>query len=260
MRKEMNVRKMWAAVGIFCMAAGLASAVLVDNFESYSLGGVDTVTGGAWVESPTRTSDGFTIADNGSGNQVLSVMNTNDGQNGVYGVLDGDEIVAEGQTKTLFTQFYLTGDTGTYDVSFGLSAADAPTGWGNYGSYFTIVNGNFNVRQGGGNTTVGTVTAGQWYYVWMVVDNLAHTHDVYLKTVAADASTADMVADDFGQRTVGGDLDRLFAMTNWSGSLRPVLFDNVEIRDGVDLAIPEPATMLMLGLGGLSLRLRKRQS
>jgi hypothetical protein len=227
------------AIGMFLMTAWAARAVLVDDFDAYWPGDVDMVTGGVWVESPARSSTGMTIVQESLGNRALSVMNCNDGQTGVYGILTGDEIIPDGQTKTLFVRFFITSVSGTYDVSFGLTGIDVPTSWTDLASYFTIVNGAFNVRQGTVNTTVANVKDGQWYYVWLVVNNNAKTHTCYLKTVAQDATISDRVAENWGMRvTTSGNLDRLFAMTNFIGSFRPVYFDTIFITDGVSLALP----------------------
>lgn len=224
----------------FLLAVWTANAVLVDDFEGYAPGDVDGVTGGAWVESPTRSSTGMFIAQEDTGNQVLAVTNGGDGQTGVYGVLEGDEIIALGETKTLFTRFYITGVSGDYDVSFGVTGVNAPTSWADLASYFTVFKGNFNVRQGTSNTTVASVQPGKWYYVWLVVNNISgvFNHSCYLKDVPEDATVADRVADNWGMRnTTGGNLDRLFGMTN-AGDFRPVYFDNINITAGVSLELP----------------------
>ena len=117
---------------------------------------------------------------------------------GVYGILTGDEIIPDGQTKTLFVRFLLQACR-AYDVSFGLTGIDVPTSWTDLASYFTIVNGAFNVRQGTVNTTVANVKDGNGImYGWWL--NNAKTHTCYLKTVAQDATISDRVAENWGMR------------------------------------------------------------
>jgi len=266
------------SVVMIALLSSMSFAVMVENFDSYSLGAIDetgSLTGGVWVESPVHPTATVNIAidPSNAGNQVIGVRNNSDtvasGQVGVYGVLSGGSIVGASETKTLFTKVY-TSQTAS-DISFGFCASDVPTSWSQMNAYFSLVGSNtsgqaeFRARNAGANTKIGNFTANTWMYVWLVVDNAANTYDVYMNTTGADATATDLLADNFVFRTgaADGDLDRLFIMCN-NGSFGGVpynttttYYDNIAISDGVDLTIPEPATMLILGLGGLTL-LRKR--
>ena len=246
MRNEMK-KTVWVALGIFCMAVSLSSAVLVDDFQGYALGDVDVVTVGTWVESPTNATTTFNIAADptNAANQVLSVQN-NGAQIGVYGLLTGDAIIANNTTKTLSLQFYVTNPVG-YDTSFGLTSADTPNQFGNFLVQCALINGTFRARNGGAlGTATAPITANTWYSLWVVVDNTANTSTIYLKSTAADATAGDLFAGNYAFRTIGslnpdGDLDRFFAFTNFGSSggvtysSTAILFDNINIRDGVNL-------------------------
>jgi hypothetical protein len=229
---------------------GWAAAVLVDNFNNYTTGNVDTVTSGKWVSSPTGTTMTIAADPSETGNQVLSV-NNNGAQSGVYGILPTGTVVTNNTTKTLFTRFYITNTA--YDTSFGLSTNDIPDRFDNFNVQMAVVNGTFRVRNASTNTTVGpALTTQTWYYVWAVINNTANTYSVYLKTTAADATSTDRVATDFAFRTVNGtynpdgDMDRFFSFSNYGSSGTPavsysatsVLLDDIHISDGVDLSLP----------------------
>jgi len=255
---------MWSVMGIVLMAGSMTMATLVDNFDGYTAGQIDAVTGGTWVSTsnnatPAPVSTMVIATDpTNSGNQVLSARPTG-GQSGLYGVLSGDEVIADNITKTMSLKFMVTTDT--YDSSFGLTTLDAPYQFGNtFNAQCALINGTFRVRNGGSTSgSLAAITANTWYYLWAVVDNTANTYDVYLKTTASDATAGDLIANDFAFRTgcPDGDIDRFFVMMQ--NTSVDVLFDDINMREGVELTyIPEPASMLILGLGGLVLSLRKR--
>jgi hypothetical protein len=261
-------RKMFSMFVVALLASSMSLAAYVDSFDSYATGDVDVVTGGVWVESPTATSTTMLIKTDptNAGNQVLNVQN-NGAQVGIYSNL-GSNSIADGTTSTFFTEFYIQ-MTGAKNVntSIGLTTLDTPSAFGNtFNAQCAIVDTsltiNFGVRNAGATTNVKVLTSNTWYYLWLVVDNAANKYDVYLKNTASDATAADLVANDFAFRTgtADGVIDRFFGMTNYGGTCpdTAVLLDDMTMNTGENLTIPEPASMLILGLGSLFLARRKR--
>jgi hypothetical protein len=190
-----------------------AMAVLVDDFDSYALGQVDTVTtnwrGTADVTIETDPTD--------PQNQVIRVWENTGTQKAVYGVLSSETSIPEGATKTLFLRFRATS---VIDSAFGLTNVDTPdvggNNWGQFGPQVSVLSGDFRVRDSGTWRVTGPYTALQWYNLWMVVDNATDTMKVYLHDRAGEPATeADRVTvnalDAFGYRnTIADTLDRFY--------------------------------------------------
>jgi hypothetical protein len=250
LRKGIGIMNKTALViTAICLLAGWSTAVLVDNFDSYSTGAVGTVTGGSWVTSPAPTvgtplAESISADPTDAGNKVLNITTNGSAQIGAYGLLAGNEIVTNGTTKTLSLRFYTTATT--CDTSFGLTTVDAPNGFANFNVQCFINKGNFGARNGGTATNLMTWTANTWYYVWVVVDNAANTYSVYVKTTPANATSADLKASGYAFRTIGtanpdGDIDRFYAIANYGSGVTggtQELFDDIHIRDGIALSMP----------------------
>ena len=183
----MNMRK-GAYILLFLMLAFITQAELFDDFEDYQLGIITEVTGGKWVpafggagtdpgaDSPVRQ---IAIDPTDPQNQVIYLETNNSGQYSMYGVFPPACVMPDGATSTFFTKVYVT--TTALDQSFGLTSVDGPTNFGNFLCQAAFVRGNLLVRNGGSSTTVGTIQANTWYYVWFVVNNQANTYSVYIR-------------------------------------------------------------------------------
>ena len=96
----MMKRTMWYVMSVVLVAGSMAAATLVDNFDGYTAGQIDAVTGGAWVSTsnnstPAPLSTMVIAADpTNAANQVLSARPAG-GQSGLYGVLPGNAIIAD---------------------------------------------------------------------------------------------------------------------------------------------------------------------
>ncbi len=237
-----------------------SQAVLVDDFESYGVGNVSGT--GVWTGIFAGTGNAQ-IETDGS-NQYGSWWAANNGPRGMWRTLP----TAIANTDTATTVFLqVKTDTLTNDGSFGLSdITTAPSDsfpWGDFEVQGGIVNGAFIARNAGSIVDLNyAVNAGQWYNVWFVIDNSADTYDMYVNT-GGNATAADLLADDFVFRNSGGglvsnDLTLLLAAANTRANPEKFHWDNIAVTSGVNLtAVPEPATLMLLGLGGLALLRRK---
>ncbi|MBN1507132.1 MAG: LamG domain-containing protein [Sedimentisphaerales bacterium] len=218
-----------------------AMAVLVDDFDSYALGQVDTVTtnwkGTADVTIETDPTD--------PQNRVIRVWENTGTQKAVYGVLSSEASIPEAATKTLFLRFRATS---TIDSAFGLTNVDAPdvggNNWGQFGPQVSVLSGDFRVRDSGTWRVARSYTALQWYNLWMVVDNATDTMKVYLHDRADEPATeADRITvgafDTFGYRNAIADtLDRFYWRAQNPGGDRWVWIDDIYLMEGASLSNP----------------------
>jgi hypothetical protein len=268
---------------------------VVDNFESYSTGLVNTVASPPWTEAFNRGAAASTIGvGGGSGKYLVTATTPGFDQTGTTwrGV---PTIIPEADTATtLYLRF--RAEIATQNSSFGLSVVGTPLGWqlGSFGEFgnqmrVSVQGGVLGFDGDNGNGTGGgtwtptaqrvPINVGQWYNLWAVINNSTNKFDVYLKAVNEDATLADRVLTNYGFRrntvpATGGspavpypdagnnNLVTFMAMTQGSAAgttTLPLDLDDIYLTPGTVLSIPEPATMALLGLGSLAL-LRRRKS
>jgi len=252
------MNKTIAILMMFGFVTGLSSAVLVDDFDAYAPGAVETVTTN-WKGINAQ----IQVDPADSTNQMLLGFQSG-GQSCTYGIFSTDASIAEGQTKTLFFRFRV--NSATTDQALGLTDVDAPAtsdgNWGNFRVAVRVTNGVFGIRNGGswieGTDGVDriTVNVGEtqpWYNCWIVVTNgvgattATDNFKVYLhQDGTEDAMESDRVslggADTFGFRTaVTTTLDRFIWGRQGGGDetdIRRIWIDSMHVVNGESLINP----------------------
>ncbi len=113
----------------------------------------------------------------------------------------------------------------------------------------------FNVAVGGviytAKTGPGFWTPGNWYHIIGTYDG--SSVNLYVDDVLVDSTPASGTMTDYNKNVRMGGFNNLGRGIDYL----PGIIDEVRIHDN---AIPEPATLLLLGFGGLALRLRSGQA
>lgn len=228
----------------------VSHAAIVDDFESYTeAGNIAADTGGVWNGIPDFTGNPD-IADDGAGNQYLTNFATTTNR-GAYSNLVANA-VTDTYITTLVFDMYL--ETASQDTSFGLANGGTDDYWSDFEAYIGITNTALTARNAGVVEDLGqTLNVGQWYSITIVADTGADTYDVYLDALQV---ASDLVFRNSGAGTVVEDLDALKIMSNpgTDGSSNDLVrIDNINMTT----VVPEPATLLLLGLGGILIRRRR---
>ena len=237
------MKKVLVVLAMVALVAAAQAVTITDDFQSYATGGADVTadTGGVWTQRSTAGSTG--VRTDGS-NQWLGIYGG--AATGAYAVLDQ---AVYGGSMTL--EFDMSQNSTSTDASFGLST-NRTNSWSSFAAYVGMNGTSFKARNSGSNLTVATIEAGTVYRVLLDVDVTAGMYDVYLDGV--------QVATDFGFRSSALPIDSLVFLSNRStsdGVNAVTEADMVNIDNIAYTVVPEPATMALLGLGGLLLRRKK---
>jgi hypothetical protein len=253
----------WMMAAMAGLVAGPASAALVNTtFEADSAGAGTWVSGDLWSEPDPASSVNW-VGTSGTattatiysyeGDQCMRVTggSTNKGsrlyfgenQNntGVYEITWATRVVANGTTSNTATTFM---NTNEWDALAGIRTDVTMSG-------ATITDVSFVALHAGGETTVltGGVSGNSkstWYEMKVTLDLPDGTFDVAINLVGSGTVYS---ATDLGL-TDTGDFDALRTIVTGSGSYH--WFDSIQV-------VPEPATMVLLGLGGVGLLIRRRR-
>ncbi|MEJ5259233.1 MAG: LamG-like jellyroll fold domain-containing protein [Anaerohalosphaeraceae bacterium] len=199
-------------------------AFLFDNFESYPTGALPSpwvVTGGSPV-----------VGQESSGNRYMESY-------GSYRTLGQLAVPAADTETTLFFRLYKPAGTEP-DCSVGLSRLAAPTGdWNDFECYVVVVGGELRARNGTVNTAIlNPFSAGIWYNIWLVINNLNNTYDVYVTTGQNAATAADRRADDFVFRNSTSGPLQSFKVYGRGTGYGPVRVDDIYVSAGTNLTLP----------------------
>lgn len=226
-----------------------AAFQLVEDFDNLTLGNIDGQN--SWVDAGNS---GQVIIDPDNGANQALVVNTESG------VLRRALTVVEGTSRMLFLRFRFE-EHGAY--SFGLSPLVTPDEYSDFSPELGMAsatasdpNNDFRVANG---TTLNiydvleTLAPSTWYNVWIMVDTLSNTYQVWLNADPEGAAdSADLLDNDaaetvFGFRVIGsGDLLNFFIKTG--GGTSPVggrfYLDDIylEDTDALNLSYPQDSS------------------
>ena len=282
-------------LGLLLLAAPTtAELMLVENFDGIAAGTVADGTatrmngltsagplGGYWdnaEESGYQTLRTSGVVLDGD-NHIISMENKNLGYRG-WSVSDLANPIDEGETGSLFFRFYYGENGSNDDLSLYAGVHNFPNGdtdpllyvnsasWTSdfmiAGFYASGTNGStFKISTIDESTDLATgLNRNQWYSVWMNIDNAADTFDLYIEEAADGAGdpgvpAAAAIAEGLAfNATPTNPISGPVAQNGKYGSPRQavVKFDEIWWDGGT---VPEPATIMLLGLGGLLLRKKR---
>jgi hypothetical protein len=235
-----------------------ASFVTIEDFENLTLGNISGQNG--WVAGSSTV---VAIDPADTENQVLKVTAAST-------LVRKNMLLAQGDAKMMFLRFRFDKQL---SASFGLSHLSNPDEYSDFGPELNLTNASTDLRIANSDTlgvydTIADLQIGSWYNVWVMVDNLNDESGVWLNS-SGDASSSDRLTNDqagdlFGFRSSGtSDLINFYMKTSsgGSGDFGALYIDDIYIENtseqNLTNPVPEPASLLILTIGGLLLR-RKR--
>jgi hypothetical protein len=266
-------------VAMLLMPANTLAVTLLDGFDSYSTGLIPGATGTTWTVSQSGTHQidhpsPAAIVDAGSGNKHLTYGVPAGAINDTYGVSRAlPTPILNTDTVTLFLRF--NADPLYANNNFGLTTAITPN-ISNYNDFNVQMgprNLKFSVRNGGAFAEFA-YTANVWMDVWAVIHPAGvgglGNFDVYMKvddgtgaTLANQLIAGAKYRNALGSGNTPGQTLSFFDALSQGSATNPVALmvklDDIYLTSGENLSIPEPATMVLLGLGSLAL-LKRRKS
>ncbi len=227
--------------------------VLLDDFNSYGTGDTSTATGGVW-QGEAVGNPNSNIVTTTKGNSLESFGGGPGWQGAERDLTGSGGEVAVGETKTYFWQVLAEDASGTntganqlgfFDVMQGLtpdvSNIDTTNAWQDFQVMPFINNAATTPFMNNNNGNFAAMTPGQWYDVWVVINNDATTpsYDLYMAEEGENPvliGTSPFVNDG----TTGGfnqDLNAIGFMATANADAR-VLHDNIYYSIGETTSNP----------------------
>lgn len=225
-----------------------------------------------WYQNATTDNAQFQVwPPTWNGDDNIAVFRKSNTADLVYRNLTGSETIDVMETKTFFFRFKAADEKA--NQSIGLTGVTTPTGDNSFRLQLINRHGQFGVRHGGSEyfTDIDTgLENNPLYNVWVVTDNATDTFKVYMNQNDLNAGGAGATEAD---RLILGGIDTFdFRSPQAAATSRlmihafdgldfegKVWYDDLYMLGGECLAnpVPEPATLVILGLGSLILRKRK---
>ena len=238
----MNFRNSTKAVifvtALAVAAPAFASFSLIDDFGAYAPGNIDEQ--GDWIASGDASEVDADPAD--PANPVLSITAQSDF------AFRRETTIAADQTRMLF--FRMRYET-QLNLSFGMSGSSFPDQFGNFDVELGFANASSDLRVRNGSDRFDVVTptlTATWYNVWVYVDNDSNVFQAWLTTGLADATVADQLENELGERVFDfrtssdGDLPTFFIKTAGGNSENsgPFLLDDIYLENSDALNLQNP--------------------
>ncbi len=231
-------------------AAAQAQWALVDNYDAYDNSSSTLIGDGitydaavgqdVWVGIVDGTSRAHIYDDDAFGDQSIAAYGGGawrGAETDLKNNFTNDYSLADGDTATYFFQFMV--EDSSFDCMFGLAentaTVDENNSWQDYSVMPYIAGGQLKAYGDNiGDTSITSISTGQWYNIWLVVDNSAKTFDVYWSTGTTN-STLGLANVQFGRITDPVNLEA-FAFTQHLTDT--VHIDNLYRTSGVDTSFP----------------------
>jgi autotransporter-associated beta strand protein len=226
----------------------VSSAVVpLDDFEAYPTGLVRDVASQPWTAHMNTMY--AAIEDDGSGANNTLAFGWADDFRGASRALAAEAAIDNGDVATVFFRWYCQTDSPNHNLGLGDQADTDDVIFGDFEVQVRLYADNnpsagtygLDARSGGAFVDlVDSLATHTWYNVWLVIDQITDTYDVFLNTGVADAAATDKLnAAPLTFRNGTTDpLDTFLALAGASPLTNAVRIDDLHRAPGVNTANP----------------------
>ena len=261
-------------VGALLCSAGVACAEIVDDFESYSLGGTP---GGIWqdatayIDSPTHMGNSVSVIDttDALGNATRAVRI--DDHIGTSGGLISDVGYAATQRFEIDVRLDQRGNGSAPNwmsaVGFFQDTDQSDFNWSPQAVVYASGNGRFRLfvqnadGQGGASRDFGLSggvwSMDTWYRISLEADTINGIFDVLITDLETGSVIADVSRTYAGWNSAFGQFD-LISVNDGEYGNNPGTIGNVSTYDNARY-VPAPGALLLLGGAGCGMVCRRRR-